>query len=223
MSKLTTKSDREIAALAWFSYSKSPFLFRCLSSLRTFICPMLPLLNQVPEDATVLDLGCGSGLFLLLLVANDKVAYAVGCDSNLKALNSAQQAISQLPSKKANTQVSFMRAEIPENWPNEEFSIVSMIDVMHHVPPPLQQSFFEAATRRLKSGGYLIYKDMCKYPYWKATANRIHDLLLARQLIYYVPSQTIKKWGKDCGIEVVTEKYYSKYFYGHELLVFYKP
>jgi SAM-dependent methyltransferase len=183
---------------------------------------MLPLLNQVPGGSSVLDIGCGSGLFLLLLVANDKVTYAVGCDSNLKALNSAKQAISQLLPKKINTKISFIRAEVPDDWPNEEFSIVSMIDVMHHVPPPLQQSFFEAATRRLKSGGYLIYKDMCKYPYWKATANRIHDLIIARQLIHYVPIQTIKKWGEFCGLTLEKEVSYSKYFYGHEQILFKK-
>lgn len=221
MSTLITKNDRKISALAWSSYRDSPYLIRCLSSLRTFICPMLLLINQVPENSTVLDLGCGNGLFLFLLIANNKVTHVVGCDSNRKALNSAQHAISRLP-KKDNIKVNFITAKTPENWPNQEFSIVSMIDVMHHVLPPLQKYFFQAATQRLKSGGYLIYKDMCDYPHWKATANRIHDLVLARQWINYVPSQTIQKWAEDCGLKFVKEEHYSKYFYGHELLVFYK-
>ncbi|OUC11635.1 MAG: hypothetical protein B0A82_25850 [Alkalinema sp. CACIAM 70d] len=219
---MPTVSNWEIAASAWKTYRKAPLLTRLLSSARTYICPMQSLLVEVPQGATVFDIGCGSGLFLSLLVAYNVIDYAVGTDVNAKALKSATIAISrQLQLSEMN--VEFIRIENYRQWPVALFSVVSMIDVMHHIPPSHQKAFFEAAVQRVQPGGRLLYKDMCKRPLWRAIANRIHDLLLARQWIHYVPLATIKEWSQECGLELETESHYSRYVYGHEKLVFRKP
>ncbi|PSF37906.1 hypothetical protein C7H19_07970 [Aphanothece hegewaldii CCALA 016] len=221
MSKLLT--NQKIAFLAWNLYKDAPITTRLLASARTYICPMQPLLGEVPKHSTVLDIGCGSGLFLFLLIANEQVTKAVGIDANAKMLNSTKLTAHQLAQKRLGIDINFIEADNPNDWPNNNFSVVSMIDVIHHIPPEKQQAVFEEATQRVCPGGYLLYKDMCKQPFWRATANRLHDLILARQWIHYCPIDKIKQWGSACGLTLEKESYYSKWVYGHEKLVFKKP
>ncbi|MCP2726905.1 class I SAM-dependent methyltransferase [Limnofasciculus baicalensis] len=214
--------DQEISKLAWQVYCDAPMSIRLLASARTYICPMLPLLVEVPDNSTIFDIGCGSGLFLSLLVANSQVRSGIGTDLNIKALNSAKLATKRLTEKQPEVMVDFQQTGDCKEWPNTSFSVVSMIDVMHHIPPQAQYTVFAAAIERIAPGGRLIYKDMCLKPWWKATANRLHDLLLAREWINYVPIETIKEWGSQSGLKLVNESYYSRYVYGHEKLVFVK-
>lgn len=219
MLKLTT--DSEISKLAWYAYQDAPSSIRLLASARTYICPMQPLLREVPPDSSLFDIGCGSGLFLSLLVASGQLTKAVGSDPNSKALNCAKGATERIANE-PNISIDFVQSTTPQTWPDGSFSVVSMIDVMHHIPPQQQQAFFEEAVQKVSTGGRLLYKDMCKRPFWKATANRLHDLVLARQWIHYVPISTIKKWGANCGLQLENEMYYSRFVYGHEMLVFKK-
>ena len=220
MSKLAT--DLEIAKLAWSLYCDVPISVRLLASARTYICPMQPLLAEVPKNSTLFDIGCGSGLFLSLLIANGQVTEVIGSDANPNILHSAKAVITRLAKKRGDVTIDLIKAEEPKNWPDTTFSVVSLIDVMHHVPPQKQRGVFEAAAQRVCPGGRLLYKDMCQRPLWRATANRLHDLILARQWIHYVSIDMIKNWGRSCGLELEKEAHYSRYVYGHEKLVFKK-
>ena len=77
--------------------------------------------------------------------------------------------------------IAFERRDAQQDWPSGPFDIVSVIDVMHHVPTIAQRTVIERAASRLKPGGLLVYKDMVERPRWRAWKNRLHDLVLARQ------------------------------------------
>jgi len=153
---LNLKTDKEISQLAWFAYQDAPMSVRLLSSLRTYICPMQPLITQVPRDATIFDIGCGSGLFLSLLLARGQSIKGIGCEPNRQAIASAQKASKRLLDRVDREQnpmtVDFIESTTPQDWPQDTFSVVSLIDVMHHIPPQQQQAFFEAAVRRVRRG-----------------------------------------------------------------------
>jgi 2-polyprenyl-3-methyl-5-hydroxy-6-metoxy-1,4-benzoquinol methylase len=217
----TRPTDRAIAQLMWQVYEGAPLAVRILASVRTYICPMAPLVADVPEGSTIFDIGCGNGLFLSLLVAYDRIKGGLGTDLQISALESARLAATRL-GREHSIFVDFLAIETAQNWPTETFSVVSMIDVMHHIPPSQQYHIFASAIDRLAPEGRLIYKDMCRRPWWKALANRLHDLFLAKAWIHYVPIETIKQWGEACGLQLEQESHYSRYFYGHEKLVFRK-
>lgn len=219
---ITILSDQEIAKVVWNLYSHSPRLIRTLAALRTFTCPMQALLAEVPTQSTIFDIGCGSGLFLSLLIANHQIIKAVGCDPNALALNNAKTVMNQLVATGEKVTVELFEAEDPQHWPNNSFSVVSLIDVMHHISPQKQRTIFEAAAQRVEPGGRLIYKDIGERPLWQGLANRLHDLILARQWINYVSIETIKIWGASCQLELEKEAYYPRYVYANELLVFKK-
>jgi len=100
---------------------------------------------------------------------------------------------------------------------------VSLIDVPHHVPPAGQRECFLTAAARLGPGGVLIYKDMARRPVWRALANRLHDLVLARQWIHYVPVERVEGWAAEAGLGLTRAARFNRLWYAHELRVFRSP
>jgi 2-polyprenyl-3-methyl-5-hydroxy-6-metoxy-1,4-benzoquinol methylase len=115
--------------------------------------------------------------------------------------------------------LSFSRLDSDAAWPDEEFDVVFVIDVLHHVPPANQRVFFERVTSKVKQNGILVYKDMSLRPWWKAQANRLHDLVLARETISYVPVATVEHWASLKGMRVIAREDISRLWYAHELRV----
>lgn len=217
-------TNQYISRLVWHFYFDAPTLTRLLVLARTFICPMQRLLAEVPKESTLLDIGCGRGVFLLLLATNNLLKSSVGIDPDGQALEIAKKTMAKIGNRSGKININFIRGSSPEDWPQDTyFSVVSLIDVMHHIPPKQQYWIFSEAVKRVAPGGRLLYKDICHRPFWLATANRLHDLIVARQWINYVPLDTIKHWGLSLGLEIKKESSYLRYFYGHEQLVFHKP
>ena len=187
---------------------------------RPYICPFEDLLPIVPAGSSILDVGCGGGLFLGLLAAQERIRFGVGFDSAASAIATAQRMRRRAAECGAKATLDFQRRDANGPWPAETFDVVSIIDVMHHVPKSAQRSVFESAAARLRSPGLLIYKDMARTPVWRAWANRLHDLLLARQWIHYVPIDQVERWGSELGLALVDARSFNRYCYGHELRVF---
>jgi 2-polyprenyl-3-methyl-5-hydroxy-6-metoxy-1,4-benzoquinol methylase len=83
-------SPAEVAAVARSLYPEGPFLMRLMQRWRPYICPFGPLIDQVPADASVLDVGCGGGLFLGLLRAGRRLREGLGFDASRPAIAIAQ-------------------------------------------------------------------------------------------------------------------------------------
>jgi SAM-dependent methyltransferase len=99
-----------------------------------------------------------------------------GRHQRARALQAARHALATIGKSTAVTFQSAAGGELPRG----PFDVGSLIDVMHHVPPVEQQGLFAGAAKRVRPGG-VFYKDMRVKPRWKAWANRLHDLALARQ------------------------------------------
>jgi len=206
------------ARLLWRLYETAPLPQRSLSALRPFICPLAPILQHVPVGARVLDIGSGNGLFLTTMAAVRGIAQGVGVEVSGRALQAARAVAARqgLP-------LQFVQAAQPDQWPQESFDVVTMIDVMHHLPAALRRSFIEAAASRLRSGGRLVYKDMDMKPRWRAAWNNVHDLLLAREWVRLEPSGNVHAWATSAGLRPLEiRRYAASMLYGHELLVFEK-
>jgi SAM-dependent methyltransferase len=191
-------------------------LERWLVANRPRICPFARLMEAVPAASRVFDIGCGTGLFLYLLAGERKIGHGIGVDIARGEIAAGQVALKALDVSNLELQcVSSING-----WPTEEFDVVTLIDVLHHCPPAEQERFFAEACARVRKGGILIYKDMCQFPFWKAWANRLHDLVKARQWIHYVPIERAEEWALSRGFEVLARGRIDMYVYGHELRIF---
>lgn len=213
-------------------YPTGPRLFRLLQVYRPWICPFEKLLPWVPVGSEVLDVGCGGGLWLHLLARLGVIRAGVGFDAARGAIDLANGALNsgwrtdQLTEGRAR--LRFEHLDVRADWPASElaasagFDVVSIVDVMHHVPRDAQRSVIERAVGRLRPGGVLIYKDMCRRPVWRATMNRLHDLVMAKQWICYCPVEDVEAWAGQMGLRLQHGATHNRLWYGHELRVFVK-
>jgi len=192
-------------------------LARLIIRFRPLICPFELLLEVVPANQSVLDIGCGTGLWLYLISKFKTPRSLSGIESSSLRINETKKAFLAL-----SLPVSLIRTTSPETWPSADFGVVCMIDVLHHIPPANQESFFRSAALRVADGGSLIYKDMCVHPTWRRVANQLHDLIIARERIHHVDIKRVESWAADEGLNLHTIANIPLYWYGHELRCFTK-
>jgi 2-polyprenyl-3-methyl-5-hydroxy-6-metoxy-1,4-benzoquinol methylase len=207
--------NRTIIRSLWNGYSDSPLVARILASGRTLICPFDRINRHVPAQSRLFDIGCGTGALVNLLAVRGQISEAVGCDISRIAIRSAQQAAIRL----GVSGVDFRQASTAKEWPSGPFDVVCLVDVMHHVPPNAQHQFFLDAASRVGHGGMLIYKEIATRPLWRAWANRLHDLVIARQWINYAPVSQALRWAVEVGMTPVEQDAYTVGPYAHELVI----
>lgn len=183
---------------------------------RPFICPFEDLLNEIPKNSNILDLGCGSGFFLYAAAKSRKIASCTGLETSSGLVDLANGALSQAIE---TSHCNIILASSFEDWPDEQFDVVSLIDVIHHVSPTIQQQFLEEAMRRVKPGGKIIFKDIRSHETFFAWANRLHDLVLARQWIHYMPTEAVAMALKSKGFKLISRKSSTMFWYGHDSIV----
>jgi 2-polyprenyl-3-methyl-5-hydroxy-6-metoxy-1,4-benzoquinol methylase len=174
-------------------------------------------MNLVPPGATVLDVGCGAGLFILMLARLRRIDSAVGFDADAAAIRVAKDAAATFPEGR---RLQFVHHNAHDPWPDGRFDVVSLIDVVHHVEPKKHQELIAIAAKRLSDGGILLYKDMGSRPLWRAWANRIHDLLSVGQWISLAELDEVVAWAKEQDLQVDIKGSMDMLWYRHEWCVF---
>jgi SAM-dependent methyltransferase len=163
-------------------------------------------------------------MMLAMLAVANRLGRGVGFDSSAPATDAAARMLARLRDERPGVDLTVTRLDVADPWPDGAFDVVMMVDVMHHIPPPAQESVLRAAARRVRpGGGRLLYKDMARRPAWRATMNRLHDLVVARQWIHYCPIQDIERWATDEGLSPAVASDSSLLWYRHELRVFTRP
>ncbi len=185
--------------------------------LRPYICPFHILVDYIPPNANILDVGCGAGLFILLLERLGRISSAIGFDSDPAAIGAAQAIARTLP---ASARVRFEHRDASRAWPEGRFDVVSLIDVLHHVRPEKQAELIATAAGHVKEGGILLYKDMARRPVWRAWANRLHDLLTVREWIYYAKMEDVVAWARAEDLNLEGNCSTNMLWYGHEWCAF---
>lgn len=207
----------EVRAVARRIYRQAGPVTRALSLGRPSICPFHILAGHVPPGTNMLDIGCGAGLFLNYLASRDRIRMGYGFDASQPAIATANTALSYTGTR---AKVAFRHRSIEAGLPEGVFDVVSMIDVLHHVDPSAQRGAIETALSRVAPGGRFIFKDIGLRPRWRAWANRLHDLVLAREWIHYVPVGDVVDWAAAAGFAPVHRQTINMLWYGHELVVF---
>lgn len=207
-------SAREISQIARRICRAQGGAGRLLQIYRPYICPFELLLEEIPPGSRVLDVGCGGGLFLGLAAETGRLGAGLGFDSNRAAIAEAKRL------EIAGEAPEFIHLDVAEPWPDGPFEMVSMIDVMHHVPEAARASIFGQVADRLGPGGLFLYKDINSADRARAFANRMHDLALARQWVHYLPAERAREMAAAAGLEEIRYEKVNRLWYGHDLHVF---
>ncbi|HEY8509836.1 MAG TPA: class I SAM-dependent methyltransferase [Steroidobacteraceae bacterium] len=180
---------------------------------RPYICPFEEIAALVPRGGSILDVGCGAGLFLGLLADLGIIRAGHGFDSSKPAIDVARQ---MSKSVRSDVTLTIEHRDATAAWPEGEFDVVSIIDVMHHVPPQHHESVLDLALSRTRVGGLILYKDMARRPLWRAWCNQLHDLVLARQWIHHVPVESVDAWAAKSGMTIAAQGSANRLWYAHE-------
>jgi 2-polyprenyl-3-methyl-5-hydroxy-6-metoxy-1,4-benzoquinol methylase len=185
---------------------------------RPYICPLGWVLSQIPEGTRLYDIGCGTGSLLFLSLRFRLAKLAHGYDVALGAV----KASNAFGRDFSNFRVDYIQ---PENTPPDlsGYDTITMIDVMHHIPPNRQDDFIRETIARMDSGAKLIIKDIEASKVLGAWMNQLHDLLLSREWVHQRRSQDIVRLLKSAGAEVDQPILRWTLWYPHFLIVAYVP
>ena len=208
-----------ISATASGLFADGPAALRLIQRYRPFICPFHRLLEWVPRGSSVLDVGCGAGLFLGLLAHGGGIGRGFGFDAGLKQVESARLMARRLEGR-TPARLVFEHRDVADSWPQESFDVVCLIDVMHHVPVPQRRGLVSKILERVGPTGRFLYKDIGGRPLWRAWANRIHDLAMVQEWVRYQPVEHVEQWCEQQGLMLVHRERIDMCWYGHDLCVF---
>jgi 2-polyprenyl-3-methyl-5-hydroxy-6-metoxy-1,4-benzoquinol methylase len=209
----------EVSQAARRIYCRGNRARRLMIRGRSYICPFEELISKIPQGSSVLDVGCGDGLFLNLLGFFGNISEGTGFDTNGTAIANAQLAKENSP---YNNRLQFLERSIGQPLPNRLFDVVSMIDVLHHIPVEDKESAIIGAAAHVKPGGILLFKDIGQQPRWRAFANTLHDFVLTGDRVSYTPLDLVVAWARAAGMREEERKIINRLWYGHEMIVFRK-
>jgi 2-polyprenyl-3-methyl-5-hydroxy-6-metoxy-1,4-benzoquinol methylase len=215
----TAYSATGSARLLWQAYAASGLPNRLLAAVRPFIARFDRVVTYIRPDMRVLDIGCGNGQLLCLAHHYAPLRSGFGVDINPAAIDAANRMAAA-----ATIPLTFRQGASTSDWPADTFDLVTMVDVLHHIPHGARRSLVEAALARVAPGGLFLYKDMCARPAVRRLWNQVHDLMLAQQLVVVEPIAHVVSWVTSAGFSpVASERYVGAALYGHELEVFRRP
>ena len=210
-----TTSASELSQIAKQIYGRTlklSFRQRMLSIYRPQYAPFHEAIKWIPPSARLLDIGCGTGSFLLLADRKISLQGGVGIDQNQKSIHLAQAA-------NTSPSIRFLVAEqIPEEFLAHS-NLVSMIDVLHHIPQERKTGILEQIAETTKPGTRVIIKDLDPFPRWKAFANRITDYLSTQSKVDYVALNELVRFFSAQGFKIIEKRRLDKHIWSHYLLV----
>lgn len=145
---------------------------RSYAFIRWSISPFDRILPHVPERGRLLDLGCGSGLWLTYLSLERSDLRLEGVDPDPRKLAIARSA--EVPSLILHRGSAL---DIPEGT----FDCITIFDVLYLLPADEKRSVLRACREALRPGGVLIVKELDVRPRWKfwpAAAEELIAVLL---------------------------------------------
>jgi 2-polyprenyl-3-methyl-5-hydroxy-6-metoxy-1,4-benzoquinol methylase len=198
-------------------YRTAPRATRLKQAWRPYLAPFANVLQAVPVGARVLDIGCGGGALLLMLAATGRISAGLGFDLSRKEIEAARQAVRNAGLENV---LRFEVHDLTSGIPDEQWPVVSLVDVLHHVPRKQHRSLVCSLVQRVGPAGRLIIREPARRPLWRNVANAIHDLILARQIVYTRNPEEIEEWLSQSGLRLVQKDETTTLWYGHWLLVF---
>ena len=180
---------------------------------RPYICPYDELLRLVPEGATVLDIGCGAGTFLLLLAEYCKPKALGGIETRSSLVSLAQSSLEHYSQKISIRFEPYDGRRLPEWLGN--YDHLFLIDVLHHIRREEQRSFLQKIFDSIKPGTKFIIKDIDAGQRFWCLFNKLHDLIVSQELTHEVAATDLERILTHIGFRINTTARKHLYVYPH--------
>ena len=136
--------------------------------IRWAICPFDRILPLVPARGRLLDVGCGSGLWLTYLALERPALELHGIDTDARKLDVAS---TSLAGKAQLRQTSAI------DLPKDQFDCITILDVFYLLSDSAKGELLRACRRALRPGGTVVLKDADTRPRWKYAPTAIEEMI----------------------------------------------
>jgi len=163
--------------LTWKLAAPLGFFWRLHQLVRSILIPYHKLLYYLPSGGTLLDLGCGHGIFLALAKLSNPHLRVSGIDLSPDKINGARLIFNAAKIKAANIDVLDVI-----NFTQQSVDAISAIDVFYLVPKEKWNSTLNQCYNSLKPGGRILLKEMDKTMRWKFYLLYLQEMLAVKIL-----------------------------------------
>jgi 2-polyprenyl-3-methyl-5-hydroxy-6-metoxy-1,4-benzoquinol methylase len=196
-------------------YGNASFITRAYLRIKLRICPLIALETYFPQEGTIIDLGCGNGLFSNILSLGSPERQIIGLDLDEKKIEVANE------TKIQRAQITYQIGNVVEaEYPRGD--VFTLVDVLYLIPYDKQEIILQKCYRSLPPGGNLIIKEMDKKPRWKYVWNLLQETLAVKLIGFTLGERFYFRSQKDyadilqgIGFSVKSVPMHSGYWYPH--------
>lgn len=209
------RPDQQLAASVMQSYTDPLVKAYCMARFLIIHQRFLnELLQFMPREGRVLEVGCGFGLFALYFASMHEQLHISGIDLNAQRIALAQQAAQTL----GRQNVYFQHGDARTLRLEETYDAIYMLDILHHLPPAEVPRLLAEVKSHLKPGGVLLVKDVDTRPFHKLAFTWALDVLMTGgELPHYLPSEQLVGLLRQTGFQVFTHDMVDLLPYPHRL------
>ena len=161
---------------------------------------LLEIGQYMPEVGSVLDVGCGFGLFALYFSLEKPGLRLEGIDLDERRIELARRAARRLGLEAARFDVA--RAE-QLRLGERRFDGIYTLDLIHHLPRAAVRPLLEAFHAAIAPGGRLVVKDVDTRPAYKRLFTHALDLAMdPARPPHYWPSAELAALLREVGFRV---------------------
>ncbi len=167
-SELTTAElEKEVLNL----YKDLPLTGRLYLQIRVRNYPKEMWKHLSHLEGTVISLGAGYALLEAMAALRNPDARITASDVNVDRIALARRALAGIPN------LSLDVIDLRERFPEGRADAFLLLDVLHHLPPEVQESVLENIAQSLPRGGSVIIKECGTRPVWKKWVNYMNDAI----------------------------------------------
>lgn len=175
----------------------------------------------MPSEGRILEIGCGHGLFSVLLALQSDARDILGTDVDGAKIRAAQRAATR-----GHLRVAFEAIAPGSGLPGGPWDAIAIVDVLYLLDRQAQEQLLRAAAKALAPGGALVVKEMAMAPGWKFRWMRAQEQLSVRVLritagkqLTFVPPAHMAGWLVDEGLAVDERPLHRGRLHPHHLVV----
>ena len=125
----------------------------------------------------VLEIGCGFGLFGCYFASRNPLLRYHGIDLDAGRIAMANRAVRHLKLDNISFEAGDAGGELRVE---DQYDVVIMMDLVHHIPDDAKQRLFATVQSRLKPGGRIVIKDIERKPAFKLLFTWVLDVLMTK-------------------------------------------
>lgn len=193
---------------------------RLMTVHRPRLLPTERLLPLIPLHASVYDIGCGGGVLLSLIAQYRQPTKLGGFDIAPGAVATAQQLVRRAAHTGVPIEINLTTADTPMQLGGYRY--ITVIDVLHHLPPAILESWISQLYAAMENGAQVIIKDIDGSSPWHL-ANKLHDLVVARQVSHEPGAMQVESILSRIGFHIEQRGNARVLWYPHFWIVARKP